>query len=99
VPVGWVVHNKDPRFYIISNPTTKELFGKVVLKNDGNVAQYVSLQPTTKRRGKTTNYETISKKILPQQESDFLIPLVDKPRWNGSLEISASITSNPVLEE
>lgn len=99
MPVGWVVHNKDPRFYIISNPTTKELFGKVVLKNDGNVAQYVSLQPTTKRRGKTTSYETISKKILPQQESDFLIPLVDKPRWNGQLEISASITSNPVLEE
>jgi hypothetical protein len=99
LPVGRVVHNKDPRFYILSNPTTDELFWKIVLRNDGNVAQYVSLQPSTKRRGKTTNYETISKRILPQQESEFLIPLTDKPWRDGALEISASITSNAVLEE
>lgn len=99
LPVGWIVHNKDPRFYIISNPTTKELFGKIVLKNDGNVAQYVSLQPSTRRWGKTTSYETISKKILPQQENEFVIPITDKPWWNWPVQMSASITSNPVLEE
>jgi L-rhamnose mutarotase len=99
LPVGRVVHNKDPRFYIISNPTTEELFGKVVVKNDGNVAQYVSLQPSTKRWWRATNYETISKKILPQQEGEFIIAITDKPRWNGPVQVSASITSNPVLEE
>lgn len=99
IPAWWMVHNKDPRFYIISNPATKEFFWKIVLKNDWNVAQYVSLQPTAKRWGKTTNHETISKKILPQQQSEFLIPLTDKPRWEWSLHLSASITSNPVLED
>jgi len=99
LPIGRVIHNKDPRFYIISKPDTNEYFGKILLRNDGNVAQYISLQPSTKRRWSTTNYETISKKILPQQENEFIIPLIDKPRWNGPLEITASITSNPVLEE
>lgn len=99
MPVGRIVHNKDPRFYIISNPTSKELFWKIVVKNDGNVAQYVSVQPSTKRRWKTTNYETISKKVLPQQEGEFIMPITDQPRWDGPVQISASITSNPVLEE
>ncbi len=99
MPVGWIIHNKDPRFYIISKPNSSEYFWKVLLRNDGNVAQYVSVQPSTKRRWRTTSHETISKKILPQQESEFIIPLVDKPWWNWPLEITASIVSNPVLEE
>jgi hypothetical protein len=98
-PIWRMLHNKDPRFYIFSNVKTKELFGKIIVKNDGNVAQYVSMQPTTKRRWKTTDFETISKKILPQQENEFLIPITDKPRWEWGLTIDASITYSPVVEE
>jgi hypothetical protein len=97
-PVWRMMHNKDPRFYIYSNIKTKELFGKVTVKNDGNVAQYVSMQPVTKRRWKSTRYETISKKILPQQENEFVIPLVDKPRREWWLTIDASITYAPVVD-
>lgn len=98
-PVGWVVHNQDPRFYIISNPTTKEFFWKIVVKNDGNVAQYVSLQPTTSRWWKTISHETISKKVLPNQENEFLIPLTNMPWWKWALSVQADISSTPVLEE
>ncbi len=97
-PIWRTMHNTDPRFFIYSNIKTKELFGKVTVKNDGNVAQYVSMQPVTKRRWKTTRYETISKKILPQQENEFLIPIADKPRWEWSLTIDASITYSPVVD-
>lgn len=97
-PLGRLLHNKDPRFFIFSNPKTKELFWKITVKNDWNVAQYVNLQPTTKRWWKSTRYETVSKKILPQQENEFLIPITDKPRREWWFTMDASITYSPVVD-
>ena len=99
LPAGWIVYNNDPRFYLIGDPTTKELYGKIVVRNDGNVTQYVSLQPTISWLGKIEKQETISKKVLPHQENEFKIAITNKPFREGPVSFDAEITHTPVFDD
>lgn len=99
LPMGWILHNQDPRQYIISKPNTDELFQKIVVENDGNIAQYVSVQSVHKWIGKLQTEETVSKKILPQQTVDFLLPITSMPFWKWPGEFSTTVTYAPSVED
>lgn len=98
-PAWWILHNKDKRFFLLSNPSTKERFSKIVVKNDGNVAQYVSIQTTYTWLWKKTTEETISKKILPKQENEFILPITNQPLREWPLQAEAVVSYTPAVEE